>query len=171
MRRITRLVVAVCTAPLLLSPVPPAMAVSGAEDPEPQRKKSGDSDSGKKGGDKEKKEKPRGELEVCIEEGLGFGVYAEGPSLRRNHLLDDCSEWKPVLPGRYEIGFDRRIKEDGEEILIDVYINRNGREFFQQLPEGCREESPKPVTGSCTVRTNVTKDGKTVVKLFIKRPS
>jgi hypothetical protein len=55
---------------------------------------------------------PTGQIVICNHSGYMFDVYADGPSIREDDLagsFDECTDWRPVLTGGYDIGFALRL--------------------------------------------------------------
>jgi hypothetical protein len=67
-----------------------------------------------------------GTIMVCSAN--NFDVYAEGPSFREDDLMEfnkhgECTDWKPVLPGNYEIGWASRVN-GGYFVNIECLVRR-----------------------------------------------
>src|SRR5882757_2120226 len=67
----------------------------------------------------------RGTLVVCSADNLD--VYADGPSVREDDLAaftksGECTHWKPVIAGRYQIGFGERTAWPAGSVIIQVRI-------------------------------------------------
>jgi len=68
----------------------------------------------------------RGTIQVCSAN--NSDVYVEGPSFREDDLASftktgECTNWKPVLPGNYEMGFAMRTTST-HTILVECLIRR-----------------------------------------------
>jgi hypothetical protein len=81
-----------------------------------------------------KKKPPRlGMLVVCNHTGYVFGVYADGPSIREDDIagsFDECTDWKPVKAGDYDIGFTMRTPSQ-QPATIQARIERHGVTYYQ----------------------------------------
>jgi hypothetical protein len=74
-----------------------------------------------------------GLIEVCNHSGYLFDVYADGPSVRRDDLagsFDECTHWRPVRPGHYDIGFGFR-GTSGQNVIIQARFKRDGQTFYK----------------------------------------
>lgn len=77
---------------------------------------------------------PRGKIVICGHAAYTFRVYADGPSIRTGDLsgtTDECTRWKPVLPGKYEVGFLIRIRPR-DDYAIEARV-RQGRTTFYKV--------------------------------------
>jgi len=75
----------------------------------------------------------RGTIVVCADH--VSHVYADGPSLRETDLADftksgECSDWAPVLPGPYNVGFGWRTPPP-YNVTIQVRIQRGHHKFYK----------------------------------------
>jgi hypothetical protein len=79
-----------------------------------------------------KKAKSLGVLVVCNHTGYVFGVYADGPSVREDDLagsFDECSDWKPVKIGDYEIGLTMRTPSQAP-VMVQARVKRKGVTYY-----------------------------------------
>jgi hypothetical protein len=81
---------------------------------------------------------PTGVIQVCNRSGYMFNVYADGPSLREDDLAGlsksgECSDWKPVLAGSYQIGFGLRTTSGGANggVIIQSRFRRNDHVYYK----------------------------------------
>jgi hypothetical protein len=102
---------------------------------------------------------PVGQIVICNHSGYMFDVYADGPSIREDDLagsFDECTDWRPVLTGKYDIGFALRVPSQ-QNILIQARFKREGHVFY------------KVFNGQGVVSTSVARDELTRVDLYIPR--
>jgi hypothetical protein len=74
-----------------------------------------------------------GLIEVCNHSGYLFDVYADGPSIRRDDLagsFDECTHWRPVRAGHYDIGFGFRGTSK-QNVIIQARFKRDGQTFYK----------------------------------------
>ena len=105
-------------------------------------------------------EQPRGRLLVCNHAGYMFKVFADGPSTRHDDLSgegDECTHWKPVLPGRYTVGFVLRHPSK-KPIVISARVKRGSTVFYKVV---------KPFGGG--IALTIPPDELTRIDLFIRR--
>jgi hypothetical protein len=72
-------------------------------------------------------------LVICNHTGYVFDVYADGPSVREDDLagsFDECTDWKPMLVGRYDIGFSMRTPSQ-QPVVIQARFNRDGATYYK----------------------------------------
>jgi hypothetical protein len=74
----------------------------------------------------------RGTVQVCS--AGNSDVYAEGPSIREDDLAEftksgECTNWKPVLPGNYEIGYAMRITVP-YPVTVQCLVRRGNKHVF-----------------------------------------
>jgi hypothetical protein len=140
MRR-TRGAAAVLTAAVLtLAPATAASAASAgsaAHPPEPsvkaQEVKRVKAKKAKKVARAEKKAATEGTLVICNHTGYVFDVYADGASVREDDLagsFDECTDWKPLLVGRYDVGFSMRTPSQ-QPVVIQARFNRDGATYYK----------------------------------------
>jgi hypothetical protein len=132
MRR-TRGAAAVLTAAVLaLVPATAAGAAStdgAAHPPEPRVKAK----KAKEVARAEKKAATEGTLVICNHTGYVFDVYADGPSVRQDDLagsFDECTDWKPLWVGRYDVGFSMRTPSQ-QPVVIQARFNRDGVTYYK----------------------------------------
>jgi hypothetical protein len=102
---------------------------------------------------------PHGQIVVCNHSGYMFDVFADGPSIREDDLagsFDECTDWRPVLTGKYDIGFALRVPSQ-QNVIIQARFKREGHVFY------------KVFNGQGIVTTNVGRDELTRVDLYIPR--
>ena len=102
---------------------------------------------------------PTGQIVICNHSGYMFDVFADGPSIREDDLagsFDECTDWRPVLTGNYEIGFALRIPSQ-QNVIIQARFKREGHVFY------------KVFNGQGNIKANVGKDELTRVDLYIPR--
>lgn len=78
---------------------------------------------------------PRSPLRVCNHAGYIDEVYADGPSSRHDDLsgsADECTHWKPVLPGRYMVGFHLR-SPSRKDLVISARVKRGDKVFYKDV--------------------------------------
>jgi hypothetical protein len=76
----------------------------------------------------------RGTIMICSADDTG--VYADGPSVREDDLAaftksGECTNWKPVLPGNYEIGFAMHTAWPGS-LSVECLVRRNKQHVFYE---------------------------------------
>ncbi|MGQ0846569.1 MAG: hypothetical protein ACT4QF_20795 [Sporichthyaceae bacterium] len=102
---------------------------------------------------------PAGDLVICNHSGYMFDVYADGPEARTDDLagsFDECTDWAPLKPGSYQIGFSLRIPSQ-QNVIIQARFKRAGHTYYK-------------VFNGQGVLSGVVADGKTTrVDLFIPR--
>jgi hypothetical protein len=62
-----------------------------------------------------------------------FDVFADGPSIREDDLagsFDECTDWRPVLTGKYDIGFALRVPSQ-QNVIIQARFKRDGHVFYK----------------------------------------
>jgi hypothetical protein len=69
----------------------------------------------------------RGTIMVCSAN--NSDVFVDGPSIREDDLASftksgECTNWKPVLPGNYEVGYAMRTTST-HPILVECLVRRN----------------------------------------------
>ncbi|HEY3603523.1 MAG TPA: hypothetical protein VGL04_02540 [Sporichthyaceae bacterium] len=99
---------------------------------------------------------PRGTIQVCSAHVAK--VYADGPSARVDDLATfyqsgECTHWKPVLPGSYEVGFAWQPPIHGRP-LIQCVVRRQHRKVY------------KVFNGQGVVKTDVVAHQLTRIDLF-----
>jgi hypothetical protein len=99
---------------------------------------------------------PRGTIKVCSAHVAK--VYADGPSARVDDLATfyksgECTHWKPVLPGNYEVGFAWRYASHGRPLIQCVVIRRHKKVY-------------KVFNGQGVVKINVLAHELTTIDLF-----
>jgi hypothetical protein len=102
---------------------------------------------------------PTGEIVICNHSGYMFDVYADGPSIREDDLagsFDECTNWRRVLTGKYDIGFALRVPSQ-QNVLIQARFKREDHVFY------------KVFNGQGLVSTSVGRDELTRVDLYIPR--
>ena len=102
---------------------------------------------------------PTGQIVVCNHSGYMFDVYADGPSIREDDLagsFDECTDWRPVLTGNYEIGFALRVPSQ-QNVIIQARFKREGHVFY------------KVFNGQGVIKANVGRGELTRVDLYIPR--
>jgi hypothetical protein len=102
---------------------------------------------------------PTGQIAICNHSGYMFDVFADGPSIREDDLagtFDECTDWRPVLTGKYDIGFALRVPSQSN-VIIQARFKREGHVFY------------KVFNGQGIVSTSVGKDELTRVDLYIPR--
>jgi hypothetical protein len=102
---------------------------------------------------------PTGEIVICNHSGYMFDVFADGPSIREDDLagsFDECTDWRPVLIGKYDIGFALRIPSESN-VIIQARFKRDGHVFY------------KVFNHQGIVSTNVGRGELTRVDLYIPR--
>jgi hypothetical protein len=81
----------------------------------------------------EKKAATEGTLVICNHTGYVFDVYADGPSVRQDDLagsFDECTDWKPLWVGRYDVGFSMRTPSQ-QPVVIQARFNRDGVTYYK----------------------------------------
>jgi hypothetical protein len=78
---------------------------------------------------------PVGTIKMCNLSGYTFDVYADGPSIREDDLAafqrnPECTDWKPVLAGNYQIGFGVR-STSGQNVIIQARFKRNDHVYYK----------------------------------------
>jgi hypothetical protein len=73
-----------------------------------------------------------GTIMICS--GRSADVYADGPSFREDDLATftksgECTNWKPVLPGNYEIGF-AFVTTSAYSVNIQCLVRRGNKHVF-----------------------------------------
>lgn len=74
-----------------------------------------------------------GLIEVCNHSGYLFDVYADGPSVRRDDLagsFDECTHWRPVHVGEYQIGFGMRVPTK-QNVVVQARFKRHEQTFYK----------------------------------------
>jgi hypothetical protein len=102
---------------------------------------------------------PTGQIVICNHSGYMFDVFADGPSIREDDLagtFDECTDWRPVLTGKYDIGFALRIPSQAN-VIIQARFKREGHVFY------------KVFNGQGIVSTSVANHELTRVDLYIPR--
>jgi hypothetical protein len=144
MRQIARAgAVAFAAAALTVTGVSAAMAAPMGDAPKPHRAAP----------------PPVGQIVVCNHSGYMFDVFADGPSIREDDLagsFDECTDWRPVLAGKYDIGFALRVPSQ-QNVIIQARFKREGHVFY------------KVFNNQGIVTTNVGRDELTRVDLYIPR--
>jgi hypothetical protein len=81
---------------------------------------------------------PVGTIQICNRSGYMFNVYADGPSVREDDLAGlsksgECTDWKPVLAGSYQIGFGLRTASGSPvgPVIIQVRFRRNDHAYYK----------------------------------------
>jgi hypothetical protein len=111
---------------------------AGAHPPEPsvkaqEIKREKKAEKAKKLAKAEKKAATEGTLVICNHTGYVFDVYADGPSVREDDLagsFDECTDWKPLLVGRYDIGFSMRTPSQ-QPVVIQARFSRDGVTYYK----------------------------------------
>jgi hypothetical protein len=102
---------------------------------------------------------PTGQIAICNHSGYMFDVFADGPSIREDDLagsFDECTDWRPVLTGKYDIGFALRVPSQ-QNVIIQARFKREGHVFY------------KVFNGQGIVSTSVGNHELTRVDLYIPR--
>jgi hypothetical protein len=100
---------------------------------------------------------PRGTIKICSAHVAK--VYADGPSARVDDLATfyqsgECTHWKPVLPGRYEVGFAWRVPAEAGTPMIQCVIKRHHKKVY------------KVFNGQGVVKTSVEPNQVTEIDLY-----
>lgn len=102
---------------------------------------------------------PMGKLVVCNHSGYMFGVFADGATTTRTDDLagsyDECTDWKPVPPGSYDLGLNLRVPSQ-QNVLINLRVKRDGHTIYRRMGNG-------------TTSIKVSADRTTRVDVFIPR--
>jgi hypothetical protein len=112
-----------------------------------------------RGWDGDDDEDGAGLIEVCNHSGYLFNVFADGPSIRRDDLagsFDECTHWRPVRAGQYQIGFGLRTASV-QNVIIQARFKRNGQVYYKTFSQ------------EGVVTTNVSPGSETRVDLFIPK--
>ncbi len=78
---------------------------------------------------------PRGRLVVCNHASYIHKVYADGPSSRQEDLAgesDECTHWRPVLPGRYSVGYVARIPSN-KNLVFSARVKHGDKLFYKKV--------------------------------------
>jgi hypothetical protein len=102
----------------------------------------------------------RGTIMICSAN--NSDVYADGPSFREDDLASftksgECTNWKPVLPGNYEIGFAMRTATAGQ-VNVQCLVRRGKTHVFYKI-----------LNNESHIWTSVAPGELTRVDLFIAR--
>jgi hypothetical protein len=76
-----------------------------------------------------------GKIIVCNHSGYLFNTYADGPSIREDDLggsFDECTDWSPVKPGGYDIGFGLKTATS-QRVIIQARFKRHGHVYYKSF--------------------------------------
>jgi hypothetical protein len=82
-------------------------------------------------------DEPKTKIVVCNRSGYLFNVYADGPSVREDDLAGlsksgECTDWEPVLPGGYDIGFGLKTASS-QRVIIQARFKRHGHVYYKSF--------------------------------------